>query len=187
MQLRHIVVAIAILGSSLPAAAQSTLARISNIASRPVRSNEAADRRTFGRTPLGSPALPARDRSPFIPLASPIANGYTHEHNLEILPKFEETQTLFMSHSSVLLAAFAGGHVRLAGFGSTLVMGNVELGPSGAAGLLDFHPWRHYQPGDPRSVGSYGVSLGLHLGRESQAGNPFGIWRCVTRLIAETR
>jgi hypothetical protein len=85
------------------------------------------------------------------------------------------------------LAAFAGGHVQLAGFGSTLAMGNVELGPSGAGGLLDFHPWRHYQPGDPRSVGSYGVSLGLHLGRNSEGAHPSEIWRCVTRLFDETR
>jgi hypothetical protein len=186
MQLRRIVLVGAVLASSMPAAAQNTLVRLS-VAAKPARTSETSDRRESARPSLGSPTRPAGDRASFGSFPYPSGTSYAQEHHLAFLPKFEETRTLFMSHSSVLLAAFAGGHVQLAGFGSTLAMGNVELGPSGAGGLLDFHPWRHYQPGDPRSVGSYGVSLGLHLGRNSEGAHPSEIWRCVTRLFDETR
>jgi hypothetical protein len=181
---RTVLVVVAILGGCLPAAAQSTLVRLTTIATKPARISESTDRAYSLHATFGSPVRPASDRSSFV---SPVSSTYLQEPTRPILPRFEETHTLFMSQSSLPVINFAGGHVRLAGFGSTLAMGNVELGPSGAGGLLDFHPWRHYQPGDPRSVGSYGVSLGFRLGRNSQAGNTSEIWRYVTRFLADVR
>ncbi|MGC1686453.1 MAG: hypothetical protein WA734_12595 [Candidatus Acidiferrales bacterium] len=184
---RTILVVVAIVGGCLPAAAQNTFVRLTTIATKPARTSEPSDRRYSLHATFGSPVRPASERNSLGALASPVASTYIDERTPVILPRFEEIRTLFMSQSRLPVMNFAGGHVRLAGFGSTLAMGNVELGPSGAGGLLDFHPWRHYQPGDPRSFGSYGVSLGFHVGRDSQAGQTREIWRYVTRFLEDVR
>ncbi len=193
MHLRHLVLAGAILASAMPAAAQGTLARLV-LAPKPPRASAALPRVEFGRREFTTPWQLRRNGGSFslrassvVPASSLLPSTYTREIELPVLPKLQQTNTLFMTQARLPVAAFGSGRVQLAGFGSTLVMGNVELGPSGSGGLLDFHPYRHYQPGDPRSVESYGLSLAFHLGRNSEAAHPTEIWRTINRLIDDAR
>jgi hypothetical protein len=66
-------------------------------------------------------------------------------------------------------------------------MQNVQLGPSGGGGLLDFRPPRQWYPGGPRSIGLYGVSLSFHFGRDAQIGRPTQIWQRLARTHAAVR
>jgi hypothetical protein len=111
--------------------------------------------------------------------------SFKRNQSLEILSPIRESKTLFLTQSSLPLVQLWGGRLRLDGFKSDLNMQNVQLGPSGAGGLLDYHPQRLGYPGGPRSVGIYGVSLSFHFGRDAQIGRPTQIWRCVARIAGQ--
>ncbi len=106
---------------------------------------------------------------------------------LESLSQMREVKTVFSTQSSLPLVHFWGGRLRFDGFTSRLDMQNVQLGPSAAGGLLDFRPPRQDYPGEPRSIGLYGLSLSFHLGRDAQIGRPTQIWRSLARMVSAVR
>ncbi len=186
MHIRHALLVGAILAAAVPASAQTTFLRLSS-PPKTSRSSAAFSPWELGRSGTNSSAR-LRDRSDSrATLASPLAPAYARDDSFATLPKPDESHSVFFSQSSLPVAAFGSGRLQLAGFGSTLFMENVELGPSGAGGLLDFRAPRHYQPGEPRSVESYGLSLAIHLGRNSQSAHPTEIWRSISRFIADAR
>jgi hypothetical protein len=106
---------------------------------------------------------------------------------LKSMSQMHEAKTLFLTQSTLPLVQLWGGHLQLDGFTSRVHMQNVELGPSGGGGLLDFRPPRQWYPGGPRSIGLYGISLSFHLGRDAQIGCPTQIWQRLARIHAAVR
>jgi len=145
--------------------------------------------------------LPAPSLAPSFPLLeSPgksavhssylFAGAYKDDQGLESLKRLSpmrEVKTLFLTQSSLPLVQLWGGRLRLDGFTSRLHMQNVQLGPSGGCGLLDFHPPRQWYPGGPRSIGLYGISLSFHFGRDAQIGRPMQMWQRLARIHAAVR
>jgi len=82
-----------------------------------------------------------------------------------LIPHMNQTDTLFMSRTSFPVTQFAGSRFQLSGFGSTVHMSDVEFGPSGSGGLLDFRPARQYGLDTPHTIDAYGFSLSFRLGR----------------------
>jgi hypothetical protein len=115
----------------------------------------------------------------------PALAGRYRNNGVSLLPLPDQVTTLFASQSIIPVATFGKGRLSFAGFSATLHFGNVVLGPSGAGGLLDFRPPRHYQPADPRPMDSYGLSLKLHLGRPVDLGHRAEFWRGVSRLLSD--
>ena len=109
--------------------------------------------------------------------------AYGRDQSVESLPQMREAKTLFLTQSSLPLVQLWGGRLRLDGFKSDINMQNVQLGPSGAGGLLDYRPQRQGYPGGPRSVGFYGVNLSVYFGRDSRARPPTQVWRRMTRFV----
>jgi hypothetical protein len=106
---------------------------------------------------------------------------------LKSLSQMREVKTLFLTRSTLPLVQLWGGRLRLDGFTSRVHMQDVQLGPSGGGGLLDFRPPRQWYPGGPRSIGLYGVSLSFHFGRDAQIGRPTQIWQRLARIHAAVR
>jgi len=109
--------------------------------------------------------------------------AYERDQSMESLSQMREAKTLFLAQSSLPLVQLWGGRLWLDGFKSDLNMQNVQLGPSGAGGLLDYRPWRLGYPGGPRSVGFYGVNLSFHFGRDSRTRPPTQVVRRITRFV----
>jgi len=151
--------------------------------------------------------LPAPSPAPSFPLSEipgksaarstyVFARAYRDEQSLEGLEGLEglkslwqmrEVKTVFLTQSTLPLVQFWGGRLRLDGFRSRIHMQNVQLGPSGGGGLLDFRPPRPWYPGGPRSIGLYGVTLSFHFGRDAQIGRPTPIWHRLARIHAAVR
>ena len=118
------------------------------------------------------------------------ARAYRNDQGLEGLEllksmsQMHEVKTLFLTQSTLPLVQLWGGRLRLDGFTSRVRMQNVELGPSGGGGPLDFRSSRQWYPGAPRSMGLYGISLSFHFGRDAQIGRPIQIWQRLTRIHA---
>ena len=121
------------------------------------------------------------------------ARAYSDEQSLEGLEglkslwQVREVKTLFLTRSTLPLVQLWGGRLRLDGFRSRVHMQNVQLGPSGGGGLLDFRPPRQWYPGGPRSIGLCGVSLSFHFGRDAQIDRPTQIWQRLARIHAAVR
>jgi hypothetical protein len=142
--------------------------------------------------------LPAPSLAPSFPLSeSPgksaarstyvFARAYRDDQGLEglkSLSQIREVKTLFLTQSILPLVQLWGGRLRLDGFTSRVHMQNVQLGPSGGGGLLDFRPPRQWYPGGPRSIGLSGISLSFHFGRDAQIGRPTQIWQRLARIHA---
>jgi hypothetical protein len=115
-----------------------------------------------------------------------LMGAYERDRSLASLSPIREVRTLFLTQSSLPLLRLWGGRLQVDGFMSRLHMQNVQLGPSGAGGLLDFRPPRQGYMVGPRSVGLSGVNLSFHFGGEAQIERPTQIWRCLAG-IAEGR
>jgi hypothetical protein len=96
--------------------------------------------------------------------------AFKRDQSLESLLPVREVRTLFLKQWSLPLVQLWGGRLRLDAFKSELNMRNVQLGPSGAGGLLDYRPQRLDYSGGPRSFGLYGVNLSFHFGRGARTG-----------------
>jgi len=128
------------------------------------------------------PAHPDLVKSP-AHFSHPIAGAYEPDHSVEFRPFVEEVKTLFITRSSLPLVQLWSGRLRLEGFATTLNMQNVELGPSGGGGLLDFRPPRIDYPRGPHSVDLYGVSMSFHFGRQARMGRQVETWRSLSRIV----
>jgi hypothetical protein len=134
------------------------------------------------------PENPEKSAAP--PVSYLFARTYERDQGLEglkSLSPMREVKTLFLTQSMLPLLQLWGGRLRLDGFTSRLQMQNVQLGPSAAGGLLDFRPERLSYSGGPRSIGSRGVSLSFHFGRDAQIGRPAQIWHSLERIHAAFR
>ena len=181
-----------LLGSYVPVTAQSPAPQIVSAQDR------IAPTMAIVRT------LPAPSPAPSFPLSEipgksaarstyVFARAYRDDQGLEGLEglksmsQMREAKTLFLTQSTLPLVQLWGGRLRLDGFKSRVHMQNVQLGPSGGGGLLDFRLPRQWYPGGPRSIGLYGVSLSFHFGRDAQIGRPTQIWQRLARIHAAVR
>jgi hypothetical protein len=179
MHKRFILVLGVILGSYVSTAAQTPAAQIAQERISPII--------TLVRT-----APPPTHASSFPPSKSPgksvahfsylLVGAYERDRSLASLSPIREVRTLFLTQSSLPLVQLWGGRLQLDGFMSRLHTQNVQLGPSGAGGLLDFRPPRQGYLVGPRSVGLSGINLSFHFGQDAQIGRPIQIWRCLARI-----
>ncbi len=109
--------------------------------------------------------------------------AYDPAQGLSALSPMIEVKTLFLTQSRLPLIQLWHGRLHFDGFTSELYTQNVQLGPSGGGGLLDFHPARQRYPCEPRSVYLYGLSLSFHFGRTSQTEHSTEIWRRLARIV----
>jgi len=179
-----------LLGSYVPVTAQTPAPQIVSAPDR------VAPIMAIVRTlPAPSPSFPLPEipgksaaRSTYV-----FARAYRDDQNLDgleglkCLSQMREVKTLFLTQSTLPLVQLWGGRLRLDGFTSRVHMQNVQLGPSGGGGLLDFRPPRQWYPGGPRSIGLYGVSLSVHLGQDAQIGRPTQIWKRLAQIHAAVR
>jgi hypothetical protein len=186
MHKRFILLLGVVLGSYVPMSAQTPAPQIISAQERPARFMT-----TVGTVPapllVSSFPLSESPGQSAANLNYPFAGVYERDPSLKRFSPMYEVKTLFLTQSSLPLVQLWGGRVRLSGFRSRLHMQNVQLGPSGAGGLLDFRAPRQGYPGGPRSIGLYGVSLSFHFGREAQIGRPTQIWRCLARIVVAPR
>jgi hypothetical protein len=173
------------LTAAIPAAAQT---QFLHAALKPRRSLEPSSifHPVLFRMPAYTPLRIGR-----VTIASPrggaILPSYSSESEHPLLPQPDHVDTLFISRSSMPVASFAGGHLLIQGFGSTIHMTDVEFGPSGAGGLLDFRAPRQYQPSTPHSIDTYGLSLSLHFGHGADISQPIQIWKSLLKILREQR
>ncbi|HEV2615565.1 MAG TPA: hypothetical protein VGU63_03025 [Candidatus Acidoferrales bacterium] len=99
------------------------------------------------------------------------------------LPQMNEVKTLFMTQSRLPLVYLWGGRLQIEGSTTTLNMANIEMGPSGGAGLRDFHPVRQKYLCDPHSVDLYAVGVSFHLRRIPQAARPAPVWHVLGQMF----
>ena len=111
------------------------------------------------------------------------AGVYERDDSMEHLPPTEAVKTLFFTHSSLPLVELWSGRLRLEAFQNTLQIQNVQLGPLGIGGVLNFRPPRESYPGGPRSVHFSGLSLSFYFGRDARMGRPIQAWRCLPRFV----
>jgi len=170
-----------LLGSHLPTAAQTPYPKVVPAEERiaptvtMVRTVPAA----FLFPPFPLSESPGKSAAHFSYLS---VGAYGRDQSLESISQMRQAKTLFLTQSSLPLVQLWGGRLRLDGFKSDLNMQNVQIGASGAGGLLDYRPPRLGYPGGPRSVGLYGFNLGFHFGRDAQIGRPTQIWRRLARI-----
>lgn len=109
--------------------------------------------------------------------------AYAPTQSLSALSPMIEMKTLFLTQSRLPLLQLWHGRLHFDGFTSELNTQNIQFGPSGGGGLLDFHPRRESYPCEPRSVYLYGLSLSFHFGQTAQTVHPEQIWRRLARII----
>jgi hypothetical protein len=111
-----------------------------------------------------------------------LAGAYARELNPDELSPMDETKTLTLTRSSLLLVQLWGGRMQVGAFQSTLHMRNVLLSPfdNGAVGS---HLAELSYPGVPRSVDLSGLSLSLHFHRDAVTGRPVQAWRRMSRIL----
>ena len=107
------------------------------------------------------------------------ATRYQPDQTLDLRSPMQEVKTVFATRSRVLVGQFWGGRIQISEIGGTLNMQNVILGPSGSAGLLDYHPPRLNEPNLPRSIAFNGFSVEFQLGRNTGTERRAEIWRCL--------
>jgi len=99
-----------------------------------------------------------------------------------LIPHLNQVETLFMSRSSLPITQFGGSHFQLSGYGSTVHMSDVEFGPSGSGGLLDFRPPRQYAVDTPHNFDAYGLSLSFRPGRGAQDVHASDVFRTLRKI-----
>jgi hypothetical protein len=181
-----------LLGSQLPAAAQTPAPHIVEAREQmvPIMTMVGTLPAPLLAAPFLLPENPGKSTAHFNYLFAETYEGNPEPEGLEGLRRLasmREVKTLFLTQSLLPLVQLWGGRLRLDGFTSRLHMQKVQLGPSAAGGLLDFRPSRQNYPGGPRSVGLYGVSLSFHFGRDAQIGRPTQIWRSLARIVSAAR
>lgn len=162
IQKQHILALGVLLGSCVPASAQTRPAQLSLLQERPPpRMILLAAASSHSPLVASSPARPLAER-PALPTAALLVVAYKRYRKPEHLFQMETIQTPFVSRSSVTLVQLWGGRLQLCGFGSMHRMGAVLNGfpGPGVSRYLDLRV--------PRAKGSYGGSLTFHLGRDAQ-------------------
>ena len=189
MRKRFILLLGVVLGSYVPMSAQTPAPQTIPAQDRTVMSMTVVP---TAPVPLfaASFLLPENPEKSVASLSYRFARAYERDQGLEglmSLSPMREVKTLFLTQSMLPLLQLWGGRLRLDGFTSRLDMQNVQLGPSAAGGLLDFRPERLSYSGGPRSIGSRGVSLSFHFGRDAQIGRSAQIWQSLERIHAAFR
>jgi hypothetical protein len=180
MQKQLILVLGVLLGSYLPAGAQTRSTQLSLMQERP------PPRILLAATPshlsLTSflPVQPLAERpARFTVLLAAVLNRH---RSLEHLSPVDVVKTAFVRQARVGVVQLWGGRLQLGGFASTHHMENVLLGLSGSADLLGFRI-SHPGVGMPRANRSYGLSLTFRLGGDAHTDRRVEGWRCLTWIV----
>jgi len=179
---RFIVLLGTLLGSLVPASAQTPAPRIA-------RSQEdVAPIATMLRTV----SIPSPTTSLLLykdPGKSPAHLNYLFaganeiDSGTELLPSVKEVKTLFYTQSSLPLVQLWSGRLQLDAFQSTLHIQNVLLGPLAYGNMQGFRSPRQAYPGGPLSVHFSGLSLTFRFGRDARTERPVQAWRRLSRIV----
>jgi hypothetical protein len=162
------------LGSHTGAGAQSTDHRVAFVQS-PLSLMIASPPRQA--PPLGSSVLLIQQPGNFH-AAYGFRDSYEHQ-NFSILFPFQETKTLFVTESRLLVAQLWGARLQVNLFAVTLHTGNVMLGP--LVTNEAFHRPRQF--GAPSSSGLYGIGVSIPLGRNARREGSTGLWHSLQRIV----
>lgn len=161
IQKHHILALGVLLGSSLPASAQTRPAQLSLLQERPPLRTILLAAASSHPSLVASPSAQPLAERPVLPTALFVV-AYKRYRKPERPFQMETIQTPFVSQSSVTLVQLWGGRLQLCGFGSTHRMRAVLNGFPGP-GVLRYSELR-----GPQTKISYGASLTFHLGRDAQ-------------------
>ncbi len=175
MQKQLILVLGVLLGSYLPAGAQTRSAQLSLVQERPPPRILLAAAPSHLSLTTFLPAQPLAERpAHFTVLLAAVLNRH---RSLDHLSPVDVMKTPFVRQARVSIVQLWGGRLQLGGFASTHHMENVLLGLSGSAGLLGF---RISHPGGvPRADKSYGLSLTFRLGDDAHTDRRVEGCRCL--------
>ena len=160
MQKKHILVLGVLLGSSLPASAQTLTARLDLSQTRPAPGMTLLSA-SSRELPLKKTTLPARSAAerPFrFPVAFAVVNYRNPELERPVRIPVELNQTPFLRQARVPLLQIGGGRLRLDGIARATSMKEVLDGP-----LNTVHPGTM----QPRDAALYGISLSFRFGRSN--------------------
>ena len=179
---RFIVLLGTLLGSLVPASAQTPAPRIA-------RSQEdVAPIATMLRTV----SIPSPTTSLLLykdPGKSPAHLNYLFaganeiDSGTELLPSVKTVKTLFYTQSSLPLVQLWSGRLQLDAFQNTVHIQNVLLGPLAYGGMQGFRSPRQGYPGVPPSVHFSGLSLTFHFGRNARTERPIQVWCRLSRIV----
>ncbi len=180
MQKGFILIFGALLGSYLPATAQTRPTQVN-----PMQERNASMMRLMAAAPTHLPLTgsllihPLEER----PAGFNILPGatYTFDHSLEHLSPVEVVRTTFVRQASVIFLQLWGGRLQLSGFQSKRHMGNAVVGFSASGGSLGSHAGTQGYQG-MRMLGAdriYGISLTVSLGRDAHTGHRVEAGRCL--------
>jgi len=164
-----------LLGSCLPAAAQNHF-----LPGRPASAAIPISSTRF-ETPLllSGPRYSAN----LLRLAPLESRGHNHSSALE--SSIDYVETPFAQETRLPVAAFWGGRLELGGFDKLSPMENMLLGPPPSDSLRAWSVTAQAHQGVwvPLAEESYGLSLAVHLKRNSPPGRHTQVWRCLARVV----
>jgi|GEM_PF-1329817 len=169
MQKQLILVLGVLLGSYLPAGAQTRSAQLSLMQERPPPRILLAAAPSHLSLTAFLPAQPLAERpARFTVLLTAVLN---RQRSLEHLSPVDVVKTPFVRQARVGVVQLWGGRLQLGGFASTSQMENVLLGFAGSGGLPGSRVFTQGLAGAgvPRASRSYGLSLTFHLGGDAHA------------------
>jgi len=105
------------------------------------------------------------------------------DHAMERLSPIEEIKTVFFTQWSLPLIQLWSGRLQLDAFQKAFHIQNVQLGPLGYGGMLDYRGPRQSYPGGPRSAHLSGLSLSVHFDQGARTGRPTQAWRSLSRIV----
>jgi hypothetical protein len=111
------------------------------------------------------------------------AGANERDHSLERLPPMEASKTFFFTQSNLPLVQLWSGRLQLDAFQHTLYIQNVQVGPLGYGGMVDFRRLHQSFPGGLRSIHFSGFSLNFYFGRGARTGRPAQAWRRLSRIV----
>ncbi len=181
MQKGFILIFGALLGSYLPATAQTRPAQV-----YPMQEHNASIMRLMAAAPTH---LPVTGSLLIQPLEEPPARfnilpgaAYTFDQSLEHLSPVEVVKTTFVRQASVIFLQLWGGRLQLSGFQSRRQLGNAVVGFSGSGGPLGSHSVTQAGYQGVRMLSAdriYGISLTVSLGRGVHTGHRVEAGRCL--------
>jgi hypothetical protein len=174
MQNGFILILGVLLGSHLPATAQTRPRQVNPIQERTPSMVTLLAAAPAHLLLAGSlPIRPLEER----PAGFNILPGaaYTPDHSLDRLSPVEVVKTPFVRQARVMFVQLWGGRLQLSGFESTRQMWNAAVGFSGSLGATGGYPGARV----PRADRIYGLSLAFPLGRDAHTGHRVEGSRCL--------
>lgn len=111
--------------------------------------------------------------------------SYKSSPTLEDLFAVKTNDTVFVSQSRVPLFHFLGGRLQIAGFSSTVKMGDVLFGPPAQNAVQSLRLTQQARFSSAHSIDLYGVSVGFRLTPPAEKAGRAAIWSVLQSIREE--